>query len=119
ELKYGSPWPEHVRLAGDSHSLGSVDTLGQHAFPGTRTLSDAAALVVQRARAVTAPAPMQSRVVAIDGPGGAGKSVLAAKVAAALNAQVVCTDDFASWERPLEWWPRLIEQVLGPLSCNQ
>jgi uridine kinase len=62
---------------------------------------------------------MQSRVVAIDGPGGAGKSVLAAKVAAALNAQVVCTDDFASWERPLEWWPRLIEQVLGPLSRNQ
>lgn len=62
---------------------------------------------------------MSSRVIAIDGPGGAGKSGLAAKVAAALHAQVVCTDDFASWEQPLEWWPRLIEQVLHPLSRNQ
>lgn len=62
---------------------------------------------------------MRCRVVAIDGPGGAGKSTLATQVAAALTAQVVCTDDFASWEQPLGWWPRLIEQVLGPLSRNQ
>jgi uridine kinase len=62
---------------------------------------------------------MRCRVVAIDGPSGAGKSTLAARVAAILPAQVVCTDDFASWEEPLEWWPRLIEQVLDPLSRNQ
>ena len=61
---------------------------------------------------------MRCRVIAIDGPGGAGKSTLAARVAVALDAQVVCTDDFASWEEPLEWWPRLIEQVLEPLSKN-
>ena len=62
---------------------------------------------------------MRCRVVAIDGPGGAGKSTLAALVAQDLDAQVVCTDDFASWDQPLEWWPRLIEQVLEPLSRNE
>jgi cytidylate kinase len=40
---------------------------------------------------------MHCRVVAIDGPGGAGKSTLAAQVAVVLHAQVVCTDDFATW----------------------
>ncbi len=29
------------------------------------------------------------------------------------------TDDFASWENPIEWWPRLIEQVLEPLARNE
>jgi len=62
---------------------------------------------------------MRCRIVAIDGPGGAGKSTLAARVAGALDAQVVRTDDFASWDEPFEWWPRLIKQVLAPLSRNQ
>jgi hypothetical protein len=38
---------------------------------------------------------------------------------AGLDAQVVCTDDFASWDHPLEWWRRLIEQVLEPLSRDE
>lgn len=25
------------------------------------------------------------------------------------------TDDFASWDQPLNWWPRLQEQVIAPL----
>ena len=62
---------------------------------------------------------MRCRVIAIDGPGGAGKSTLAAPVAKALDARVICTDDFVSWEEPLEWWPRVIEQVLEPLSRNR
>jgi uridine kinase len=33
-----------------------------------------------------------------------------------LGAPIVHTDDFASWEEPLEWWPRLLEQVLVPLA---
>ncbi|MDQ6730128.1 MAG: (d)CMP kinase [Actinomycetota bacterium] len=77
------------------------------------------ALVLQGARAAVAPSRMRCRVVAIDGPGGAGKSTLAALVARELDAQVGCTDDFASWDQPLEWWPRLIEQVLEPLSRNE
>jgi uridine kinase len=60
---------------------------------------------------------MAVRVVAIDGHGGAGKTTLAARLATALdNAPVVHTDDFASWDDPLDWWPRLISQVLQPLS---
>ena len=63
---------------------------------------------------------MPVRVTAIDGPGGAGKSSLAARIAAALgNAPVVHTDDFASWEQPLDWWPRLLEQVLVPLAAGE
>ena len=64
--------------------------------------------------------PMSTRVIAIDGPGGAGKSTLAERVSVALgNSPIVHTDDFAGWETPLEWWPRLLTQVLEPLSRNQ
>jgi uridine kinase len=63
---------------------------------------------------------MITRIVAVDGPGGAGKSTLAGRLSAALgNAPIVHTDDFASWDNPLDWWPRLIEQVLKPLALNR
>lgn len=29
------------------------------------------------------------------------------------------TDDFASWDHPLDWWPRLIKETLEPLSRNK
>jgi uridine kinase len=32
---------------------------------------------------------------------------------------VVHTDDFASWESPLDWWPALVEQVLEPLGRGE
>lgn len=57
-----------------------------------------------------------TRIVAIDGLGGAGKSTLAKLVASKVAAQVVHTDDFASWDDPLGWWPRLLDEVLVPLS---
>lgn len=60
------------------------------------------------------------RLVAIDGPGGAGKSTFAARLADALgHAPVVHTDDFASWDNPLNWWPRLERQVLQPLGAGR
>ncbi len=63
------------------------------------------------------PGPV--RLVAIDGPGGAGKSTFAARLARhAGDAPVVHTDDFASWDEPLEWWPRLLAQVIAPLSAG-
>ena len=59
-------------------------------------------------------------VVGIDGPGGAGKSTLAAALQAAWpGSEVVHTDDFASWDNPIDWWPRLLEQVLVPLSQGE
>jgi uridine kinase len=60
------------------------------------------------------------RLLAIDGPSGAGKSTLAAAVIAELRARqisvaLVRTDEFATWENPVSWWPRLAEGVLDPL----
>ena len=59
-------------------------------------------------------------LVAIDGPGGAGKSTFAERLSIALGgAPVVPTDDFASADAPLEWGPRLLSQVIEPLSQSR
>jgi uridine kinase len=63
---------------------------------------------------------MATSIVAIDGYGGAGKSTLAARLAELLRAEglrvdLVHTDDFAAADNPLNWWPRLLAQVLEPL----
>jgi uridine kinase len=80
------------------------------------TFDDLATLI----RLAPAPPPMTTSVVAIDSGGGAGKSTLAARLALHLGgAPIVHTDDFASAEIPLDWWPRLIEQVLAPLAAGQ
>ena len=73
------------------------------------------------ARRVIASSPRlgTSRLVAIDGPGGAGKSTLAAALAVKCEAQVLHTDDFASWDEPVEWWLRLEQQVLTPLAAGK
>ena len=64
------------------------------------------------------PGPV--RLVAIDGPGGSGKSTFAARLAAAADgAPVVHTDDFASAENPINWWPRLLTEVIEPLVGGQ
>lgn len=62
---------------------------------------------------------MTTRIIAVDGPGGAGKSSLAAYLARELDAPIVHTDDFASWDNPIEWWPDLIEKVLSPLATGR
>jgi uridine kinase len=70
-------------------------------------------------RSATPPEGVRTRVVAVDGLGGAGKSTLAERLARELDAQVVHTDDFASWEDPLGWWPELLELVLEPLAAGR
>jgi uridine kinase len=60
------------------------------------------------------------RLLAIDGPSGSGKSTVAAAVMAELRVRnvsvaLVSTDEFATWENPVSWWPRLVEGVLDPL----
>jgi uridine kinase len=63
---------------------------------------------------------MATRIVAIDGLGGSGKSTLAEHLSIALGgAEIIHTDDFASWENPIDWWPQLIENVLEPVARNE
>jgi uridine kinase len=63
---------------------------------------------------------MATRIVAIDGLGGSGKSTLAEHLSIALGgAEIIHTDDFASWENPIDWWPQLIEKVLEPVARNE
>jgi|SRR5579884_106500 len=63
---------------------------------------------------------MMVRIVAVDGHGGAGKSTVAARLADALGGvPVVHTDDFASWDEPIEWRPRLLAEVLEPLARGE
>jgi uridine kinase len=70
------------------------------------------------AEVLSQPGPV--RLVAIDGPGGAGKSTFARRLSRrAGDAPIVHTDDFASWEEPLQWWPRLLEQVIEPLASGE
>jgi uridine kinase len=60
-----------------------------------------------------------TRITAVDGPGGAGKSTLASALAAGLGAKLVHTDDFASWDNPVDWWPRHVTEVLEPLTRGE
>jgi uridine kinase len=84
------------------------------------SLPDSPALrdLVDAIRNSRAPAGVKTRIVAIDGPGGAGKSSLADRLASELDAPVVRTDDFASWENPVDWWPELVERALKPLAAG-
>lgn len=76
--------------------------------------------IIQTIQRVQAPERMITKIIAIDGPGGAGKSSFAELLSQQLgNAPILHTDDFASWENPLNWWPRLLEQVLEPLSHHE
>lgn len=58
------------------------------------------------------------KLVAIDGHGGAGKSQLARTLAKELRAEILQTDDFASMQNPLDWWPDLIKKVLEPIKSG-
>ncbi|MFD1934049.1 MULTISPECIES: uridine kinase family protein [Nonomuraea] len=59
-----------------------------------------------------------TRVVAVDGPAGSGKTTLAGRLGPALGAQVVHSDDFpVPWEQgPGPWFAALEERVLRPLG---
>lgn len=62
------------------------------------------------------------RLVAIDGPSGAGKSTFAARLVEQLRdvrVALVSTDDFATWDDPVAWWPRLEAGVLRPLAAGK
>jgi uridine kinase len=65
------------------------------------------------------------RLVAVDGPSGAGKTTFATRLAGALNdtgvtATVVHTDELLDgWEDQFTFWARLEETVLRPLAAGR
>jgi len=69
--------------------------------------------IVGRLEAV-GPSCGGTRVVAVDGHAGAGKTTLAGRLAR--SDQVVHLDDLATHEKPFGWTERLVEQVLTPLG---
>jgi uridine kinase len=72
--------------------------------------------IAEAVRRVDAPSGLRVKVVAVDGHGGAGKSTLASELSEMLRAGMIHTDDFASPENPVHWWPRLIEEALEPIA---
>jgi uridine kinase len=61
----------------------------------------------------------RTTLIAVDGPSGSGKSTFAARLARELSATVVSTDDFATWDDPVSWWPRLVNDVLVPIELGK
>ena len=60
------------------------------------------------------------RLVAVDGPSGAGKTRFALRLAKQIDAPVVHTDDFLDgWEDQFTFWERLEDRVLGPLRRGE
>jgi uridine kinase len=60
----------------------------------------------------------RTRLVAVDGPSGTGKTVFARRLAAAFPEPppIVNTDDFLDgWDDQFTFWPRLEGWVLGPV----
>jgi uridine kinase len=60
-----------------------------------------------------------TRVVAVDGPAGSGKSIFAERLGTLLSATVVCLDDLTpAWTGPDKEAAILVEHVLRPLAAR-
>ena len=82
-------------------------------------VTDRAGVVAEVTR-LAAARPGTTVFIGVDGRAGAGKSTLAAAIAAGVpGTEVVHVDDFAGPHVP-EWdWPRFQEQVLDPLRAGR
>ena len=77
-----------------------------------------AALAEQVAATVPRLGPV--RLVAVDGFAGSGKTTFAGRLAAALGAPLVHTDDLLEgWTDQVSFWPRLESWVLAPLRTGR
>ena len=65
------------------------------------------------------PRAGRTRLVLVDGPGGAGKSTFARSLSKALGAPVVSMDDLIpGWDGLKEGVPRLMEWIITPLTSG-
>jgi uridine kinase len=58
-------------------------------------------------------------VILVDGRSAGGKTTVARKLAATLNAALLSTDDFAWWHSFFDWPEMLINEGLEPLKAGQ
>jgi uridine kinase len=76
--------------------------------------------VVAKIAATPCPQAAKAKIIAIDGCGGAGKSTFATLLSRALgDCPIAHTDDFASWENPTDWYPRVIKELLDPFTAGR
>jgi uridine kinase len=54
-------------------------------------------------------------IIAIDGRSGSGKSTLAKLLSLKLECPLIHTDDFSSWDNPMDWYPALINDIFIPI----
>jgi uridine kinase len=110
----GNPTP----AAGDPMPVadGAAPAAGGRGTPAIGTFADLVATIL------AGPARLGAvRVVAVDGPSGAGKTTFAGRLAdalatAAARVAVVHTDDLLDgWDDQFEFWGRLEATVLAPL----
>jgi hypothetical protein len=121
-----------ARLAGEFHNIEEFCCLSAAERPrhpptalwehsGVATAITTYGALAEQVRALP-PSCGTVRVVAIDGPSGAGKTTFAALLAEALDeAPMVRSDDFpVPWDGdPLAWWPPVTAQVLEPLAAGR
>jgi uridine kinase len=93
-------------------------TRGTLAAPASATGAGSFQVLADEIR--KAPRLARVKLVAVDGPAGAGKSTFARRLSLALGgAPVVSLDDFLAWGDLESWWPRFAGQVLSPLLAGR
>lgn len=75
--------------------------------------------VIEKIKSCQRKEGINTRVIAIDGPGGSGKTALAERISKILRSQVIHTDDFFDPIARNNWWKRLISEVLLPINKNK
>jgi uridine kinase len=84
-------------------------------MPVEQTFADLAAYVMEQP-----PRLGRVRLIAVDGPSGAGKTSFALRLAKHLDAPIVHTDDLLDgWDDQFTFWTRLERLVLGPLRDGE
>lgn len=110
----------HSDVASRAHCSEDGPALTQPEGPENDELGAILARIAREVRDRRPPDGMVTRIIAIDGLGGSGKSTFALQLACALGGVVIVqTDDFATADNPIDWWPDLLERVLVPISRGE